>query len=67
VTLKERAAANCPRCGTSAAPCADSTITLAWYECACGEHWGCRLRNGVPGTTIAGELAIMTRQMMSAA
>jgi hypothetical protein len=67
VALKERAHAGCPRCGTPAAPSSDSTMTLAWYECACGEEWSCRLRNGVPGIAVVGEFAVMSRQMMHAA
>ena len=65
--VRERAHACCPHCGTSAAPSADSTTTLAWYECECGEQWGCRLRNGVPDAPFGGEFAALSRQLMQAA
>lgn len=67
VALKERAHALCPCCGVPAAPSSDSTTTLAWYECSCGEQWGCRLRNGVPDTPFGGAFAVMSRQMMQVA
>jgi len=67
VALKERAHAHCPGCDTPVAPSADSTMTLAWYECACGEQWVCRLRNGMPDAAIAGAYAMMGRELMRVA
>lgn len=37
----------CPACGrTGVAPLPDSTLTVAWYTCACGHFWSARVRDG---------------------
>jgi len=65
--LKERARTRCPRCQTPATPAAESTMTLGWYECECGEQWICRLRNGVPDRAIVDAFAAMSRELMRVA
>jgi hypothetical protein len=39
----------CPSCGQPhVPPLSGSTLTIAWYACACGHFWSARVRDGRP-------------------
>lgn len=39
----------CPSCGQpQVPPMSGSTMTIAWYACACGHFWSARVRDGRP-------------------
>jgi hypothetical protein len=53
----------CPSCGhLEVPPLPESTLTIAWYECACGHFWSARVRDGRPVvSTTASALAVPRR------